>query len=143
MARQQAHVYRPTESKYKAGADEKYITYDLEQRTRGGGSALYPKVKRVYIAGEVKDWKVGHFHKKSGRRVWGVQITYQQAREGYMRGAYTAQRGKKAYRVKPTQVKPTVMTLKEIVEVPEGAESIRFHERSLPAKYQGALQNVK
>lgn len=45
--------YRPTESKLKGGAKTMYLTYDLEQKTRGGGSALYPKVKRVYIAGEV------------------------------------------------------------------------------------------
>ena len=33
------HHYRPTESKYKGGAQEMYVTYDLEQKTRGGGSA--------------------------------------------------------------------------------------------------------
>ena len=32
-----------------------YVTYDLEQQTRGGGSAIYPKVKRVYIAGDVSN----------------------------------------------------------------------------------------
>ena len=26
--------YRPTESKYKGGAHEMYVTYDLEQETR-------------------------------------------------------------------------------------------------------------
>ncbi len=41
--RAQAPRYQPTESKYKGGADEMYITYDLEQPTRGGGKALYPK----------------------------------------------------------------------------------------------------
>jgi hypothetical protein len=49
--------YRPTESQYKGAADEMYITYDREQRTRSGKHALYPKVKRIYIAGSVKDWK--------------------------------------------------------------------------------------
>jgi len=47
--------YRPTESKYKGGAHDMFVTYDLDERTRGGGTATYPKVKRVYIAGEVKD----------------------------------------------------------------------------------------
>jgi hypothetical protein len=42
--------YRSTDS--KGGAHEMYVTYDLEQKTRGGESALYHKVKRVYIAGE-------------------------------------------------------------------------------------------
>jgi hypothetical protein len=27
--------YRPTESQYKGGADEMYITYDREQKIRG------------------------------------------------------------------------------------------------------------
>jgi hypothetical protein len=39
--------YRRTESKYKGVAHEMYVTYDLEQTTRGGHSAMYPKVKRV------------------------------------------------------------------------------------------------
>ena len=30
-----------------------YITYDLEEKTRGGGTTLFPKVKRIYIAGDV------------------------------------------------------------------------------------------
>jgi hypothetical protein len=47
------HHYRPTESKYKGGADEMYVTYDLEQKARSDGRAIYPKVKRVYIAGQV------------------------------------------------------------------------------------------
>jgi hypothetical protein len=34
-----------------------YVTYDVRQKTRGGGSAIYPKVKRVYIAGDVKTWQ--------------------------------------------------------------------------------------
>jgi hypothetical protein len=42
--------YRPTESKYKGGAHEMYVTYDLEQKTRGEQSAVYPRVKRVYIS---------------------------------------------------------------------------------------------
>lgn len=53
--------YRSTESQFKGHADKMYVTYDLEQKTRGGGSATYPKVKRVYIAGDVKEWKVGTF----------------------------------------------------------------------------------
>ncbi len=65
--------YRPTESKLKGGAETLYLTYDLEQKTRGGGSALYPKVKRVYIAGEVTGWEAGVFQKRSGREVYGVK----------------------------------------------------------------------
>ncbi len=48
-----SHGYRPTESKYKGDAKEMYVTYDIEQKTRGDSTAMYPKVKRVYIAGDV------------------------------------------------------------------------------------------
>ena len=41
---------------------------------RGGGHALYPKVKRVYIAGDIKDCKAGTVQKRSGRQVRGVRI---------------------------------------------------------------------
>ncbi|HVZ39409.1 MAG TPA: hypothetical protein VHI13_09040 [Candidatus Kapabacteria bacterium] len=47
--------YRSTESKYKGGATEMYVTYDLDQKNRGGSSSTRPKVKRVYIAGDVKE----------------------------------------------------------------------------------------
>src|SRR5215469_13507513 len=70
--------YRSTESKYKGGAQEMYVTYDLEQKTRGGQSALYHKVKRVYIAGEVRDWRTGLVRKRTGREVHGLRIEYEQ-----------------------------------------------------------------
>src|ERR1051326_5353709 len=89
--------YRPTESKYKGGAHEMYVTYDLDQKTRGGGSATYPKVKRVYIAGDVTDWKSGIVTKRTGRQVHGVQIEYEQSRTGHRREGYTAQRGETSY----------------------------------------------
>ena len=47
--------YRPTESKYKSGAHEMYVTYDLEQKTRSERNAMYPKVKRVYVSSNVTD----------------------------------------------------------------------------------------
>src|SRR6266571_5092438 len=90
--------YRPTESKYKGGAHEMYVTYDLEQRTRGG-HAVYPKVKRVYIAGDIKNWKAGAAEKRTGRKVHGVRIEYEQSRQGYRRNAYTARRGSSEYGV--------------------------------------------
>ena len=46
--------YRPTESEYKGGAHDMFVTYDLDERTRDGATATYPKVKRVDIA----DWMV-------------------------------------------------------------------------------------
>src|SRR5215468_11002427 len=93
------HHYKTTESKYKGGAKEMYVTYDLWQETRGEGRALYPKVKRVYVAGDVKNWQVGTFKKRSGKEVYGVKIDYEQNREGYSRKGFTAHRGGTEYAV--------------------------------------------
>jgi hypothetical protein len=93
------HHYRPTESKFKGGASEMYVTYDLEQKTRSGGRAVYPKVKRVYIAGNVKDWTLGRALKKSGREVYGVRIEYERSRAGYRRRPFRARRGGTRYDV--------------------------------------------
>jgi hypothetical protein len=135
--------YRPTEAKYKGGAHEAYVTYDLEQATRGGGQATYPKVKRIYIAGDVKGWQVGDFKRRSGREVHGVKVDYEQTRQGYHREGYTATRGKTSYRVRPVDVRPTTQTFSQVVEVPEGARNIQFHKEALPERYRGALQNVR
>src|SRR5215471_5095893 len=135
--------YRTTESKYKGGAEEMYVTYDLWQATRGGHPALYPKVKRVYIAGHVKDWKVGTFAKRTGKQVHGVKIEYEQSRAGYTRQGYTATRGDARYHVPPTQVRKSTTRFSPIVEVPEAAQNVQFHRGALPEKYRQALQNVR
>ena len=145
MAKKTDHRYRPTESKYKGGAQEMYVTYDREQKTRGGGSALYPKVKRVYIAGKVKDWETGDVKKKSGRKVHGVAIEYQQSRKGYQRRGFSAERGQTGYEVKPATVKGSSQMFKQIVEVPEDARNVHFYTSAskLPAKYRTAMQRVR
>jgi hypothetical protein len=137
--------YRPTESKYKGGAQEMYVTYDLEQKTRGGGSALYPKVKRVYIAGDVKDWKTGNVQKRSGRQVHGVQIAYEQSRRGYRRKGYSAERGGTAYPVAPARVGKTSQRFVQVVELPKDARNVHLYRAPgrLPARYRQALQNVR
>jgi hypothetical protein len=137
--------YRPTESKYKGGAREMYVTYDLNQKTRAGDSATYPKVKRVYIAGEVKDWKTGTVQKRTGRQVNGVRIEYEQSRQRHHRKGYTAERGKTAYAVAPTSVGPTAQRFVQIVEIPEAARRVRFYTDAgkVPAKYRHALQRVR
>ena len=136
--------YRPTESKYKGGAHEMYVTYDLEQKTRSG-SAVYPKVKRVYIAGEVTDWKVGQMKKRSGREVYGVQIAYEQRRKGYRRKEYAAERGGTAYQVAPASVEATAQSFTRIEELPERARNVHFYTEAskLPEKYHSALQAVR
>ena len=137
--------YRTTESQFKGGADEMYVTYDLEQKTRGEGHALYPKVKRVYIAGDVFDWTVGIATKRSGRPVYGVTIEYRQSRSSYRRKEYTAKRGKTAYKVDPTSVKASSQKFRKVVEVPRAAQNVHFYreQNKLPEKYRQALQDVR
>ena len=137
--------YRPTESKYKGGAHEMYVTYDLKQRTRGGGSATYPKVKRVYIAGDVTDWKTGTVRKRSGREVHGMRIEYEQSRQRYHRQGYTAERGETSYEVAPASVGATSQKFVQVVEVPQDARNVRFYtdRDRLPEKYRHALQDVR
>jgi hypothetical protein len=137
--------YRPTESKYKGGAHQMYVAYDLEQQTRGGGTATYPKVKRVYIAGEVKDWQAGTVKKRTGKEVHGVRIEYEQSRRRHHRAGYTASRGGTSHRVRPAGVPSTSQRFVQVVEVPEDARNVRFFTDAakLPEKYRHALQHVR
>jgi hypothetical protein len=145
MATKTNHRYRPTESKYKGGAHEMYVTYDLKQKTRSGESKLYPKVKRVYIAGDVKDWKTGNMTKRSGRTVHGVEIQYEQTRKGFQRRGFKARRGQTGYTVKPSSAGSTSQTFPQVLEVPREAQNIHFYKNAqkLPAKYRNALQDVR
>lgn len=145
MANQAEHQYRGTESKYKGGAHEMYITYDLKQKTRSGDSKLYPKVKRVYIAGDVKDWKTGTVKKRSGKSVHGVAIEYEQSRKAYQRKAFTAQRGPTSYPVKASSVGRTSQRFRQVLEVPQDAQNIHFYKSAskLPQRYRNAVQNVR
>lgn len=137
--------YRPTESKYKGGAAEMAITYDLEQETRGGGSAVYPKVKRVYIAGQVKDWKVGDFTNRFGRKAHGVMIDYEQTRKAHRRTGYAARHGARTVDVKASSVREARQTFHKLVEVPHDAQNVTLRQdvEHLPALYQDALQAVR
>lgn len=122
-----------------------YVTYDLEQETRGDKTAIYPKVKRVYIAGDVKDWESGKVKKRSGRQVPGVAIEYEQTRAGYRRSGYTAERNGTTYKVKPATVEASSQQFRKIVEIPEKAQNVHFYTKpeKLPKKYQSALQDVR
>lgn len=135
--------YHSTESRFKGTADEYYVTYDLEQPTRGGNTALYPKVHRVYVAGDVKHWDVGDFEKRSGRRAHGVRVDYQQTRAGYHRRGYTAHRGSTTYQVSPADVEPAANHFTKVVEIPEDARNVQFRAGSLPERYASALQAVR
>lgn len=145
MATKTKERYRSTESKYKGGAQEMYITYDLKQKTRGGDERLYPKVKRVYIAGDVQDWKIGNMQKRSGKTVHGIAIEYQQSRKSYQRSGFSAKRGSTRYPVKPSSVGSTAQKFRQVLEVPQNASNIHFYAnaRKLPARYRSALQSVR
>jgi hypothetical protein len=120
-----------------------YVTYDRLQKTRGASPALYPKVKRVYIAGKVKNWRVGTFANRTGKKIYGVKIDYEQSREGYMRKEYTATRGDTQYQVPPVRVKASTSSFSKIVAVPEDAQDVQFRMGSLPREYRDALQDVR
>jgi len=137
--------YRPTAAKYKGGAHQMYVTYDLEQRTRGAQTAVYPKVKRVYIAGDLKGWNAGAVRKRTGREVHGVRIEYEQDRQGYRRKAYEAQRGSTDYAVGPASVGSAAQRFVQVVEVPQRACNVHFYPQhaELPAKYREALQRIR
>ena len=139
------HHYRPTESKYKGGASEMYLTYDLDRKTKGGGIATYPKIKRIYIAGNVRVWSVGTFQKRTGREVHGMRIEYEQSRTDYRRGAYTAKRGETRYDDAPASVGKTSQNFVQIVDVPEAAKNVHFYpdSDSVPERYRHALQRVR
>jgi hypothetical protein len=146
MRTQKRRAYKPTEAKFKGGAIERYVAYDLEQRTRSGRRAIYPKVKRVYIAGDVTGWKsAARLRKRSGRVVKGIRIEYRQSRRAYARKAYTAKRGRTRYQVKPSRAPRTEETFTQIVELPEKARNAHFYPASsrLPPKYKHALQRVR
>jgi hypothetical protein len=145
MANNTKRGYKPTESKYKGGAREMYITYDLKQQTRGDGNAMYPKVKRVYIAGDVRNWKTGKVKKRSGKKVSGVEINYEQTRAGYHRKGYTVKRDGTTYKVKPTTIGGSSQEFRKVVEIPERAQNVKLYTKpnQLPRKYQSALQSVR
>ncbi len=138
--------YSPTESKYKGGADEMFITYELPQKTRGGDKSDYPKVKRVYIAGEIESTEMGDFEKKSGKQVHGMKIEFKQRRQGYERAGYTAEREDTGteYDVAPTTVESTEQRFTKIVELPEQAHDVKFFngKDKLPDRYRSALQDI-
>ena len=121
-----------------------YVTYDLEHRTRSG-TAIYPKTKRVCIAGNVTDWHAGTVQKRTGRKLRGVRLEQKQSRAGYSRTAYTAERGGASYEAVPASIGKTSQRFVQIVEVPEAAHNEQFHTdtSNLPDKYRHALQNVR
>jgi hypothetical protein len=145
MSKNRHSTYRSTESKYKGTAAEMYVVYDLDRRTLRGDSTPIPKIKRVYIAGDVDGWNVGEFRKRSGREAHGVRIEYQQTRRAYRRGGYRGRRGQAESEVGPASVRATTQHFAQVVEVPPRARNVRFYTdgKKLPEVYRHALQRVR
>jgi hypothetical protein len=143
MTASQTHRYKSTESKYKGGAQDMYVTYDESQATTSGRKATYPKVKRVYVAGQVKGWHVGVFTNRAGRQVHGVKVEYEQTRAGYSRKPYSGVRGTTPYKVSAATVGSGRSHFTKIMEVPKDARNIHFYTGKLPSKYQQARQRVR
>jgi hypothetical protein len=138
-------TYRPAKSKYEGGASEMFITYDLDQPIRGVGHALVPKVKKVYIAGNVEGWKVGDFRKRTGHEVHGVRIVYRQSRRQYRREGYRGTREPTQYYVPPIGVPAAQQRFARVVELPPGACNVELHggAEELPERYRRAIQKIR
>jgi hypothetical protein len=114
-------------------AQEMYVSYDLPQRTRGGGTAIFPKVKRVYIPGEIQEWAVGNFRKRSGRHVFGVKVTYRVPAEPTIEESQTDSRPD-AGRV--SRIHPTYRRFTQVIGLPEAARNVQLHEAQAPGRAQ-------
>ncbi len=137
--------YKPTEAKFKGGAAECYVTYDLPQANRSK-QVLMPKVKRVYVAGKILKWSGARkMQKRSGKVVRGLRVVYAQSRSSYDRRGFAAKRGATRFAVSPAHVGRAKEQFSQVVEVPEKARNVKFHATasSLPEKYRHALQRVR
>jgi len=123
--------YKPTIAKYKGRTKTLYIYYESRDRVRGGKVRWKPHVKRVYVSGELVRWEKGTFENKFGRKVHGVKIVYENPRK-----AFTAQRGRKKYKVSKATV-----TVTKVVELPEDARNVKIYTRRRDV--EPTLMNVK
>jgi len=111
--------YKPTTAKFKGRTKTLYIYYESRDRVRGGKVRWKPHVKRVYVSGKLVRWEKGTFTNRYGRRVHGLRITYENPRE-----AFTAQRGRKKYKVSKATV-----TVTKVVELPADARNVKIYTR--------------
>jgi len=111
--------YKPTTAKFKGRTKTLYIYYESRDRVRGGKVRWKPHVKRVYVSGKLVKWEKGTFTNRYGRKVHGLKITYENPRK-----AFTAQRGRKKYKVSKATV-----TVTKVVELPADARNVRIYTR--------------
>ena len=118
-----------------------YITFDVKE-SAGDLVALFPKVKKVHITGEVKGWMVGIFRRVYGKRrrkFMGVKIEFDQIRKRYLQnsGYSTTSLPSNEALNQPRKISETRSTVSTIIEVPANAENIQFRIGTLPERYQG------
>ncbi len=125
----------------EATDQEMYITYDLAQRTRGGGTAIYPKVKRVYIPGDIVEWAVGRFRKRSGRVVYGVKITYQVRDESAQRAGPNGRTLVDAR--SSARPGPAARRYTQVIDLPDAARSVQLLEARRPGRSPGSIRSIR
>ncbi len=124
-------AYRPTKERYAGGGKVKYLVYRSGQPLRSGRIQERTRVKRLYFpanAGEIEIGQPTMVEKRTGRRVYGVEVRYRSRLS-----ATTAHRGTTIYRL------PERWTEREkVVELPQDAKDVRLTDQ--PPK--GPLQAV-
>lgn len=132
--------YRPTEAKFSGKGRYYYILYLSKDRVRGGKVRWKPHVKRVYISGELLEYKVGRVRKRSGRTVHGIVFVYLNERRGYRRRGFVAERDGKVYEVRAASVPPSKTVVRKVVELPSDARIVKITTRK--SEVEPTLMNV-
>ena len=121
--------YRPTEAKFSGKGKYYYILYLSRDKVRGGKVRWKPHVKRVYISGELLEYRVGRVRKRSGRTAHGVVFVYLNERRGYHRRGFVAERNGKVYEVRGARVPPAKTVVRKVVELPSDARIVKITTR--------------
>ena len=132
--------YKPTTAKFKGRTKTYYILYLSRDRVRGGKVRWKPHVKRVYISGELLEYKVGRVRKRSGRTVHGVVFVYLNERRGYRRRGFVAERDGKVYEVRAASVPPAKTVVRKVVELPSDARIVKITTKK--SEVEPTLMNV-
>lgn len=121
----------PCACAYIGGADQMFVTYELELGPDAGEDGSCPQVTRVYLSGDLCSWEIGTFKTRSGAEVYGVKIEYQQTHETYRA------------RDLDTEYESAADTRRytKIIEVPRAATTIELRAE-LPDRYRQALHQL-
>ncbi len=110
-------AYKETTEKFKGPTKTYWITYEVPRK---GAEEPMDKAKRFYVPGELRKKEgPGTFENKMGHKKFGIKITYEKPREGYV-----AERGETEYDVEETETDVT-----KIVELPEDALNVKITDK--------------